>query len=153
MNNDNSILRLRVFNHLENAILDGKYKDNESLNELKISQELNVSRTPVREAIMQLELEGLVKNIPNKGAIVIGISEKDIEDIYAIRIRVEGLASRLSAQNINKEELLALEQIADLQEFFLIKNDIAQLEELDSKFHTIIYESSRSRPETVSSFV
>lgn len=71
MNNDNSILRLRVFNHLENAILDGKYKDNESLNELKISQELNVSRTPVREAIMQLELEGLVKNIPNKGAIVI----------------------------------------------------------------------------------
>lgn len=146
MNNDNSIFRLRVFNHLENAILDGKYKDNESLNELKISQELNVSRTPVREAIMQLELEGLVKNIPNKGAIVIGISEKDIEDIYAIRIRVEGLASRLSAQNINKEELLALEQIADLQEFFLIKNDIAQLEELDSKFHTIIYESSRSRP-------
>lgn len=144
--NDKGSLRRRVFNTLENAILDGKYPDGASMNELKISQELNVSRTPVREALMQLELEGLVKNIPNKGAVVIGVSEQDIEDIYAIRIRIEGFASRLSAENINEDELKALEKIADLQEFYLIKNDIEQIWKLDSDFHKIIYDSSRSRP-------
>lgn len=144
--NDKGSLRIRVFNALENAILDGKYKDGDSLNEIKISQELNVSRTPVREALMQLELEGLVKNIPNKGAVVVGISKKDIEDIYAVRVRIEGYASRLSAENINEEELKALEKITDLQEFYLMKNDIEQIWKLDGDFHKIIYDSSRSKP-------
>lgn len=147
-------LRIRVFNALENAILDGEYNEGDSLNEIKVSQELGVSRTPVREALMQLELEGLVKNIPNKGAVVVGISEKDIEDIYAIRIRIEGLASRLSADKINDDELKALEKIVDLQEFYLTKNDVEQIWKLDSDFHKIIYDSSRSRPlrTTLSSF-
>ena len=95
---DNSPLRVQVFKAIENAVLNGEYKEGDSLNELKISAELGVSRTPVREALMQLELEGLVKNIPNKGAVVIGISEKDIEDIYAVRIRIEGLAAGLWAK-------------------------------------------------------
>ncbi len=147
-------LRIRVFNALENAILDGEYAEGDSLNEIKLSQELGVSRTPVREALMQLELEGLVENIPNKGAVVVGISEKDIEDIYAIRIRIEGLASRLSAEKINEDELKALEKIVDLQEFYLTKNDVEQIWRLDSDFHKIIYDSSRSRPlrSTLSSF-
>ena len=147
-------LRIRVFNALENAILDGEYAEGDSLNEIKLSQELGVSRTPVREALMQLELEGLVENIPNKGAVVVGISEKDIEDIYAIRIRIEGFASRLSAEKINEDELKALEKIVDLQEFYLTKNDVEQIWRLDSDFHKIIYDSSRSRPlrSTLSSF-
>lgn len=143
---DNSSLRIRVFNAIENAILSGEYKDGESLNELKISNELGVSRTPVREALMQLELEGLVRNIPNKGAVVVGVTEKDIEDIYAIRIRIEGLAANLAASKINDEELKALEKIADLQEFYLFKNDTEQILKLDGDFHKIIYEASRSRP-------
>ena len=61
-------LRIQVFNTLEDAILNGSYKEGDSLNELRLSKSLGVSRTPVREALMQLELEGLVKNIPNKGA-------------------------------------------------------------------------------------
>lgn len=147
-------LRKRVFNALENAILEGEYADGESLNEIKLSNELGVSRTPVREALMQLELEGLVENIPNKGAVVVGISEKDIKDIYAVRIRIEGLASRLSAENINEDELKALEKIVDLQEFYLTKNDVEQIWQLDGDFHKIIYESSRSKPlrSTLSSF-
>ena len=80
-------LRIQVFNTLEDAILNGSYKEGDSLNELRLSKSLGVSRTPVREALMQLELEGLVKNIPNKGAVVVGISEQDVEDIYEIRIR------------------------------------------------------------------
>lgn len=146
LESENSSLRIRVFNAIENAILNAEYKDGESLNELKISNELGVSRTPVREALMQLELEGLVKNIPNKGAVVVGVSEKDIEDIYAIRISIEGLAAKLSAQKITDEELKALEKITDLQEFYLMKNDTEQIWKLDGDFHKIIYEASRSRP-------
>ncbi|MBP1573797.1 MAG: GntR family transcriptional regulator [Oscillospiraceae bacterium] len=146
LESDNSSLRIRVFNAIENAILNGEYKDGESLSELKISNELGVSRTPVREALMQLELEGLVRNIPNKGAVVVGVSEKDIEDIYAIRISIEGLAAKLCTQKITDEELKALEKITDLQEFYLMKNDTEQLLKLDGDFHKIIYDSSRSRP-------
>ena len=143
---DDRSLRIRVFNAIENAILDGEYKDGDSLNELKLSKELGVSRTPVREALMQLELEGLVKNVPNKGAVVIGVTEQDIHDIYEIRIRIEGLAARLCAENITDDELRALEQIVDLQEFYLLKNDTEQIWKLDSDFHKIIYDASRSRP-------
>ncbi|MBP0961654.1 MAG: GntR family transcriptional regulator [Oscillospiraceae bacterium] len=143
---DDRSLRIRVFNAIENAILDGEYKDGDSLNELKLSKELGVSRTPVREALMQLELEGLVKNVPNKGAVVIGVTEQDIHDIYEIRIRIEGLAARLCAENITDDELHALEQIVDLQEFYLLKNDTEQIWKLDSDFHKIIYDASRSRP-------
>ena len=95
---------------------------------------------------MQLELEGLVRNVPNKGAVVIGVTEQDIHDIYEIRIRIEGLASRLCAENITEDELRALEQIVDLQEFYLLKNDTEQIWKLDGDFHKIIYDASRSRP-------
>ena len=143
---DDRSLRIRVFNAIENAILDGEYKDGDSLNELRLSKELGVSRTPVREALMQLELEGLVRNVPNKGAVVVGVTEQDIHDIYEIRIRIEGLAARLCAENITDDELHALEQIVDLQEFYLLKNDTEQIWKLDGDFHKIIYDASRSRP-------
>ena len=143
---DDRSLRIRVFNAIENAILSGEYKDGESLNELRISKELGVSRTPVREALMQLELEGLVNNIPNKGAVVVGVSEQDTRDIYEIRVRIEGLASRLCTEKITEDELRALEKIVDLQEFYLMKNDTEQLWKLDGDFHKIIYDASRSRP-------
>jgi len=144
--NDMGSLRIRVFNELEDAIINGDYHEGDSLNEIKLSHELGVSRTPVREALMQLELEGLVKNIPNKGAVVIGISEKDIEDIYAIRMHIEGFASRLCAENINPEKAAALQKIVELQEFYLSKLDIDQIWHLDSSFHKMIYGGSENRP-------
>lgn len=146
LQSDNSPLRVQVFKAIEDAVLNGEYKDGDSLNELKISEELGVSRTPVREALMQLELEGLAKNIPNKGAVVIGITEKDIEDIYAVRIRIEGLAARLCAENISEDELKRFREIVDLQEFYLAKHDAEQIWSLDSDFHKIIYNASQSRP-------
>lgn len=146
LQSDNSPLRVQVFKAIEDAVLNGEYKDGDSLNELKISEELGVSRTPVREALMQLELEGLAKNIPNKGAVVIGITEKDIEDIYAVRIRIEGLAARLCAEKISEDELKRFQEIVDLQEFYLAKHDAEQIWSLDSEFHKIIYNASQSRP-------
>ncbi len=144
--NEMGSLRVRVFNALEDAIINGEYREGDSLNEIKLAQELGVSRTPIREALMQLELEGLVKNIPNKGAVVIGVSEKDIDDIYAIRMHVEGFAARLCAENIDSEKAAAMQKIVELQEFYLSKSDFEQLWHLDSSFHKMIYDGSQNRP-------
>ena len=91
-------LRGQVFDKIRSDILNGKYKRGEELVESSIGKELGISRTPVREAIRQLELEGLVQLVPNKGAFVTGISEKDVRDIYLIRARLEGLAARMAAK-------------------------------------------------------
>ena len=80
---DRYSLRGKVFHQLREDILSGHYKEHEELREMAISEEMGVSRTPVREALRQLELEGLVSIIPNKGAYVTGITRKDVEDIYA----------------------------------------------------------------------
>ena len=83
-------LRKHVYKEIEKAILDGVFPPGYSLTEGKLSHELGVSRTPVREALMQLELEGLVKTVPNKGAVVVGVTSQDIDDIYAVRTRIGG---------------------------------------------------------------
>ena len=101
-------LRGQVFDKIRSDILNGKYKRGEELVESSIGKELGISRTPVREAIRQLELEGLVQLVPNKGAFVTGISEKDVRDIYLIRARLEGLAARMAAKNITPELLDAM---------------------------------------------
>ncbi|MCX7842718.1 MAG: GntR family transcriptional regulator [Clostridia bacterium] len=154
LENINHSLRGRVFNQLQNDILNGKYQPGESLIETKLSEELGVSRTPIREAIRQLELEGLVQSIPNKGAIVTGISTKDIEDIYTIRMMIEGLAARWAAEKITPAELEELKEAVDLEEFYTAKNDTEHLMKFDSRFHDIIFKASKSKPlmHTLSSF-
>ena len=154
LSTDRNSLGVQVFREIEKAILDGVYATGDSLIELKLSAELGVSRTPVREALRQLELEGLVKTIPNKGAVVIGVSEKDIEDIYNIRMVLESMASRWAAEQITDEELDELGEVVELQEFYASKGDTIQVWQLDSKFHEIIFNSSRSRPlkHTLSNF-
>lgn len=142
----NGSLGAIVFRNLEQDIIKGEYKQGDSLSELMLSQKYGVSRTPVREALRQLELEGLVQLVPNKGATVIGVSGKDIEDIYAVRIRIEGLAARLCAENITDDELQALEKLVDLQEFYLLKGKTEPLWQLDGEFHNTIFEGSRNRP-------
>ena len=95
----------RVFQKIRDNILNGTYKENDELRETAIGKELGVSRTPVREALRQLELEGLVTIIPNRGAYVSGISHKDIWDIYKIRSMLEGLCARWAAEHITEEQL------------------------------------------------
>lgn len=84
-NKDKYSLRGRIYQQLRNDILSGKYEAKTELREVALGEEMGVSRTPVREALRQLALEGLVEILPNKGAYVIGISDKDIYDIYVIR--------------------------------------------------------------------
>lgn len=147
-------LRGKVFTQLQNNILNGMYQPGDSLIETKLSEELGVSRTPIREAIRQLELEGLVQSIPNKGAIVKGISTQDIEDIYTIRMLIEGLAARWAAEKITAEELEELKEAVELEEFYTLKNDVSHLLLFDSRFHDIIFKASKSKPlmHTLSTF-
>ncbi|MEA4891742.1 MAG: GntR family transcriptional regulator [Peptococcaceae bacterium] len=140
-----SSLSVRVFEQLEEAILNGKILPGENLIELKLSQELGVSRTPVREAIRMLEQKSLVQIIPNKGAVVLGIDYKDLLDIYTIRTYIEGLAARWAAENITDLQIKELREIIDLQEFYYIKDYSQQINDLDSRFHERIYEYCNSR--------
>ena len=138
-------LRGQVFDKIRSDIMNGKYKRGEELVESSIGKELGISRTPVREAIRQLELEGLVQLVPNKGAFVTGISEKDVRDIYLIRARLEGLAARMAAKNITPELLDAMEETVVLSEYHAKKEHYEQVCEMDSKFHKLLYKASGSR--------
>jgi len=142
---DKYSLRGRVFHRIREDILNGKYDDNEELREVAIGEELGVSRTPVREALRQLELEGLVKIIPNKGASVVGISARDVHDIYMIRSKLEGLCARWACEHISKEQLEELEEIVYLADFHEAKGHFDQIAELDNRFHNILYESCNSK--------
>ena len=138
----------RVFNEIRDGILQGKYKENEELREATLGKELGVSRTPVREALRQLELEGLVNIIPNKGAYVTGISDKDVKDIYIIRSMIEGLCARWATKNITTQQLDELEEIMLISEFHMKKGTdgcAEQMAQLDGRFHSILYEASNSR--------
>lgn len=142
---DNYSLRSKVFHQLREDILNGKYDEGEELKEVAIGKELGVSRTPVREAFRQLELEGLLQIIPNKGAYVTGITPKDVHDIYMIRSSLEGMCARLACENISKEQLEELEENVYLAAFHASKGHMDQLAELDNRFHHILYESCDSK--------
>lgn len=138
-------LRGRVFNQIRENILSGIYKENEELKENTIAKALGVSRTPVREALRQLELEGLVNIIPNKGAYVTGISRKDITDIYVIRSYLEGLCARWACENITDKQIDELEETIFLAEYNAEKERYEQIVELDNRFHETLYKASGSK--------
>ena len=138
----------RVFQKIREDILNGKYKENDELRENTIGKELGVSRTPVREALRQLELEGLVAIIPNRGAYVTGISHKDIWDIYKIRSMLVGLCARWATENITEAQIDELEETILLSEFQMKKEsgfNAEQVAALDGRFHAILYDASGSR--------
>lgn len=142
---DKYSLRGRVFHKLREDILSGKYEEHEELKEVAIGEELGVSRTPVREAFRQLELEGLIQIVPNKGAYVTGITEKDVKDIYMIRSLLEGLCARWATEHITKEQLEEMEENVYLAKFHAGKGHMEQLAELDNRFHEILYEACDSK--------
>lgn len=142
---DKYSLRGRVFNKIREDILSGKYKEHEELKEVAIGEELGVSRTPVREAFRQLELEGLIQIVPNKGAYVTGITAKDVQDIYMIRSLLEGLCARWATEHITKEQLEELEENVYLADFHAEKGHLDQMAELDNRFHHILYDACNSK--------
>ena len=127
----------QVFEKLENDIIHGVYARGEILTELKLVEQLGVSRTPIREALRRLEQERLIEDT-GKGSKVLGITEEDLQDIMNIRERIEGLAAYYAAKNINAEGLRELTHIVDLQEFYFSKHDKEHLRQVDDEFHDMI---------------
>jgi len=127
-----------VFERIEADILSGKYRKGETFTESKLSEIFGVSRTPIREAIGRLEQENLI-NITTKGVEILGIERSDIEDIYEIRGRIEGLAAKKSAKTITDVDLKKLCDIIDLQEFYTMKGISEKIRDTDSEFHEKIY--------------
>lgn len=142
---DKYSLRGKVYDRIREDILNGVYKEHEELKEATLGKMMDVSRTPVREALRQLELEGLVEIIPNKGARVTGITKKDIEDIYQIRYLLEGLSARWATEHVTEEQLDKMEETLYLTEFHAKKGNFTQVYELDSQFHELMYEASGSK--------
>ncbi|MGI9952558.1 GntR family transcriptional regulator [Moorellaceae bacterium AZ2] len=137
-------LREIVFETLREAILSGQLKAGERLMEVQLAEEMGVSRTPVREAIRKLELEGLVVMVPRKGAYVAGISTKDITEVFEIRSALESLAAALACERITEEELEELERLLVQVAECVEKNDLETLIQVDTRFHSVLYRASRN---------
>lgn len=132
----------QVFDKLENDIIQGVYPKGEILTELKLAEQLGVSRTPIREALRRLEQERLIADT-GKGSVVLGITEDDLLDIMNIRQRIEGLAAYYATLNMTQEGREELTHIVDLQEFYFEKGDVERLRQVDDRFHDAICELSR----------
>ena len=139
--NMNEYLPLRdvVFNTLRQAILRGELNPGERLMEIQLANKLCVSRTPVREAIRKLELEGRVLMVPRKGAEVAEITEKSLKDVLEVRKALEELAVQLACEKITKEDIQELEKAGEDFKKVLKSRDITEIAEADVRFHDVIY--------------
>lgn len=132
----------RVFAKLENDIIFGIYPRGEILTELKLVEQLGVSRTPIREALRRLEEERLIEDT-GKGSRVLGITLDDLNDLLDIRLRIEGLATYYATKNMTPEGLQELAHVMDLQEFYFSRKDTEHIREMDDEFHAIICRLSK----------
>lgn len=141
---ENAYLPLRdvVFQTLRQAILKGELQPGERLMEIKLADRLGVSRTPIREAIRKLELEGLVVMVPRKGAAVANITEKDTKDVLEVRRTLEMFAVEVACDRITQEKIVGLKQAAKAFEAAKGSMDLIRIAETDMRFHEIIYEAT-----------
>ena len=137
-------LREVVFNTLRAAIIHGEFEPGERLMEVHLAKRLGVSRTPVREAMRMLELEGLVVMIPKKGAEVARITEKDLKDALEIRMAVEELAAELACRRIDDEGRKQLRDASDAFRAAVKSSDLSAIVDADVAFHNVVYESTHN---------
>ena len=130
---------------LRDDILAGYLKKNQKLTEQTICSQYKVSRTPVREALVVLETEGLVELIPNRGAFVVGFSDRDMRDMFTLRKAYEMQATRWAVERIEEDELDELSETYDFMEFYTMKGDLEKMLNINASFHQIIYKASRNR--------
>lgn len=138
-------LRDVVFENLREAILEGRLKPGQRLMEVQLAEQLGVSRTPVREAIRKLELEGLVIMLPRKGAYVANMSLKDVIDVLEIRSSLEGLAASLAAQRMNSDDIKKMEKISKEYEKSIKNVDLETSLIKDVEFHECIFKSTNNK--------
>lgn len=137
-------LREVVCETLREAIRTGVLKPGERLMEIQLAEELGVSRTPVREAIRKLELEGYVIMMPRRGTYVANLSIRDVNEVFEIRISLDSLASGLAAERITEEELDRLKRLLALIGEYIEENNMDKIVETDTEFHDLLYQASRN---------
>ena len=137
-------LREVVCETLRDAIRKGILKPGERLMEIQLAEELGVSRTPVREAIRKLELEGYVIMMPRRGTYVANLSIRDVNEVFEIRTSLDSLASGLAAERITDEELERLQRLLVLIGEYIETNDMEKIVETDTEFHDLLYQASRN---------
>ncbi|OUQ17403.1 GntR family transcriptional regulator [Lachnoclostridium sp. An14] len=142
----NEYLPLRdvVFNTLRQAILKGELEPGERLMEIQLAERLGVSRTPIREAIRKLELEGLVLMIPRKGAEVAKISARSLRDVLEVRRALEELAIELACQRMTEEDLGELQKAQDEFKKAIADGDAMRIAETDEHYHDVIYSGTQN---------
>lgn len=143
-NEPQSQVRDKVYERLRQAILKDQLKPGSRLVERKLAEQLNVSRTPVREAIRMLELEGLVSHLPRIGAVVALVNDMEVYEVYRIRSVLEGLAARMAAEKIQPDQLEQLTKLLKSIEDLSLKGDPDSLERVHREFNDIIYKAADS---------
>jgi len=138
-------LSSELYDKLRRDILQGKLRQGEKLTEQQICDEYKVSRTPVREAFRQLEIEGFIETIPNRGAFVTGFSDRDIEDMYELRKAYEILCVKWAIERITDEEYEKLQEAFEFMEFYTQKRDLEKMLKINMSFHELIYKAAKNR--------
>ena len=134
-----------LYTELQKDILSGALPDKSKLTEQAVCKRYNVSRTPVREALRQLEADGLIENIPNRGAYITGLSKRDISDLFDLRALFEVQAVEWAIKRMGSEDIDSLAEVMEFMEFYTLKKDAAKVLSFNSRFHSLIYEGTGNR--------
>lgn len=134
-----------LYSVLQKDILSGMIPDGSKLTEQSVCKRYNVSRTPVREAFRQLEADGLIENIPNRGAFVTSLTMRDISDLFDLRIIFEVQAAEWAIKRMSSEEIDALSESLEFMEFYTLREDVDKVLSFNSQFHNIIYTGTKNR--------
>jgi len=138
-------IRKRIYEHLREQLLNGEIAPLEHLIEAKIAKEIGTSRTPVREALHSLELEGLIESIPRVGYVVKPINEQEVGEICEIRMAIEGVAARWAMEKAHKKLIEELKKNISISDEKVSKGDVKAFVDMDAQFHEIISKFSGSK--------
>ena len=138
-------LAFGLHQEIQKDILSGELKSGSKLTEAAICKRYSVSRTPVREAFRQLEADGLIENIPNRGAFVTGLSKRDISDLFDLRTLFEVQAVEWAIRRMTEEDIDLLRETIEFMEFYTLKDDIDKVLNFNTQFHNIIYAGTKNR--------
>ena len=141
----NAPMSMSLLAKLQRDILTGKYRPGQKLTEQNLCKEYGVSRTPIREALRQLETDGLVENILNRGCFVIGLSQEDFEDMFELRKAYEIQAVKWGIRRISDDEMDTLEETFEFMEFYTMRGDLDKMMVINAGFHQVIYEAAHNR--------
>jgi DNA-binding GntR family transcriptional regulator len=138
-------IRKKIYDHLREGLLNGEILPHQHLVEARIAKEIGTSRTPIREALHSLELEGLIESIPRVGYVVKSISEREVEEICEIRMAIEALAARWAMEKAYKKLIEELKKNISISDAEVSKGDVRAFVDMDAQFHEIISKFSGSR--------